>query len=66
MKKYEELPSEVWDGLTMLLTHSPPPAELLSKVRFVQLTSAGADAWAGHDTYKKDEVMFCTTNGIHP
>jgi hypothetical protein len=66
MKTYDELPSEVWDGLTMICVHSAPPAELLSKVRFVQLTSAGADQWAGHETYKKDEVVFCTSNGIHP
>ncbi|KAI0124192.1 D-isomer specific 2-hydroxyacid dehydrogenase [Xylariales sp. AK1849] len=63
---YEELDDEVWDGLTILVAYVPPPAKLLSKVRFVQLTSAGADKWTQHDTYKDDKVIFCTTNGIHP
>ncbi|KAI1863710.1 hypothetical protein JX265_003847 [Neoarthrinium moseri] len=63
---YEHLPGEVWDDLTVLCAFAPPPAKYLRNVRFVQLTSAGADKWMQHETYKDHRVIFCTTNGIHP
>ncbi len=44
----------------------PPPAELMSKVRYVQLSSAGADRWPGHPVYENKDVVFCTSNGCHP
>ncbi|KAK3933592.1 putative 2-hydroxyacid dehydrogenase [Diplogelasinospora grovesii] len=36
----------------------PQPAHLMPKVRYVQLTSAGV--------YKNKDVVFYTTNGVHP
>ncbi|KAF9872469.1 2-hydroxyacid dehydrogenase [Colletotrichum karsti] len=62
----DELPDEVWDGVTMLISFNAPSPSRLSKVRFVQLTSAGADKWRDHDIYKSPDVPFCTTNGCHP
>jgi hypothetical protein len=62
----ENLPAELWDGVTMLCTYRPPPAELTSKVRFVQLTSAGSDLWAEKELYKNSQVVFCNSSGIHP
>jgi len=59
------LPKEVYDDVTMLCTLWPHPAELLPKVRYVQLISAGADRWLTHDLYKNPEVTFCTANGAH-
>ncbi|ORY64823.1 D-3-phosphoglycerate dehydrogenase [Pseudomassariella vexata] len=58
--------AEVWQGVTILVTYRPPPAELMSSVRFVQLVSAGADMWAQHEVYKDEKVIFCTANGCHP
>ncbi|KAI1331264.1 D-isomer specific 2-hydroxyacid dehydrogenase [Xylariaceae sp. FL0255] len=61
-----ETDEQLWDGVTMLLTSwVPPPAHLLTSVRFVQLSSAGADKWAHHAVYKNQKVIFCTANGIH-
>ncbi|KAI1373861.1 hypothetical protein F4677DRAFT_427450 [Hypoxylon crocopeplum] len=60
-----DLAAEIWDGVTLLHTYIPPPDGLVPKVRFVQLTSAGADRWPGHSIYEDEKVVFCTTNGIH-
>lgn len=62
----EDLPAEMWDGVTVYCSFRPPPARLMKTVRFVQLTSAGADLWVNHPIYQKPEVEFCTSNGIHP
>lgn len=62
---FEDLPADVWEGLTMFCGFPAPPANLLRSLRFVQLTSAGADKWVQHDSYKDEKVMFCTSNGIH-
>ncbi|KAI1142068.1 D-isomer specific 2-hydroxyacid dehydrogenase [Hypoxylon sp. FL0543] len=60
-----ELHPDVWDGVTLLSTYMPPPAEIIPKVRFVQLPSAGVDRWPGHPKYEDKDVIFCTSNGVH-
>ena len=60
------LPPETWEDVTMACLFLPHPAYLMSKVRYVQLTSAGVDKWVEHKTYKNSNVVFCTANGIHP
>jgi hypothetical protein len=62
---FDQLAPEVWDGLTMFCGFFAPPATLLNSLRFVQLTSAGADKWVQHEKYKDQNIMFCTSNGIH-
>ncbi|TLS22936.1 uncharacterized protein PpBr36_06599 [Pyricularia pennisetigena] len=62
---YLDLPPEHFDGVTMVMSYLPPRPENMKGVRFVQLTSAGADRWTSHDKYKDPEVSFCTANGIH-
>ncbi|KAK4195431.1 putative 2-hydroxyacid dehydrogenase [Triangularia verruculosa] len=59
------LPKEVYDGVTLLVGFMPHPAEMLPKVRYVQLMSAGADRWITNDLYKNPNVTFCTANGTH-
>lgn len=61
----EPLPKEVYDGVTILCTLWPHPVEMLQNVRYVQLLSAGADKWIGHELYKNPNVTFCTANGAH-
>ena len=61
----DPLPNEVYDDVTMLCTFAPHPIELLPKLRYVQLLSAGADRWIPHDLYKKPDIIFCTANGAH-
>ncbi|TDZ33049.1 D-2-hydroxyacid dehydrogenase [Colletotrichum spinosum] len=62
----DDLPDEVWEGVTIYMGFNAPPAERMSNVRLVQLTSAGTDKWHNHPIYKKPDVPFCTTNGCHP
>ncbi|KAL8375840.1 hypothetical protein RB595_007116 [Gaeumannomyces hyphopodioides] len=59
------LPAGLYDGVTMVMSFLPPKPEDMKRVRFVQLTSAGADRWVTHDVYRDPNVMFCTANGIH-
>jgi hypothetical protein len=61
----DPLPEGSYDDVTMLCTLWPHPAEMLPKVRYVQLISAGADKWITHDLYKNPNVTFCTANGVH-
>lgn len=61
----DTLGPEFWDGVTMLSCFMPPRAELMKQVRYVQLTSAGADKWLENDKYKDPNVVFCTGNGTH-
>ena len=60
------IPDELWEGVTMVMGTSAYPAHLMSKVRYVQLSSAGADRWVNHEVYKNKDVIFCTANGCHP
>lgn len=66
IKAFEDLDPDVREGVTLLSTYIPPPARFLSDVKFVQLPSAGVDKWLGHETYKDENVTFCTGNGCHP
>ncbi|KAJ9137898.1 2-hydroxyacid dehydrogenase [Pleurostoma richardsiae] len=66
LRKAEDLPTEVWDGVTMLSTYAPPPARLIPNVRFVQLTSAGSDMWRKHEKYLDKNVVFCVASGAQP
>lgn len=61
----EPLPQKTYDDVTILVGLWPHSAELVQKVRYVQLLSAGADRWITHDLYKNPDVMFCTANGAH-
>ncbi|KAI2466339.1 hypothetical protein F4781DRAFT_434500 [Annulohypoxylon bovei var. microspora] len=61
----EDLDVTAWDGVTLLATFMPPPAEFLPKVRFVQLNTAGIDRWPKHATYQDEKVIFSTSNGVH-
>jgi phosphoglycerate dehydrogenase-like enzyme len=59
-------PDELVVGATLVCTYKRLDASLLESVRYIQLTSAGADLWTKHPTYQRKEVIFCTSNGIHP
>ena len=63
------LDSAVWEGVTICVTGSlPHPADLMKSVRYVQLSSAGADRWISpvHPKYQDPGTIFCTANGAHP
>ncbi|EXJ78324.1 hypothetical protein A1O3_09485 [Capronia epimyces CBS 606.96] len=62
----EDMAPELFDGVTIVCAYLVPPASLLPKVRFVQLTSSGADQCIEHPLYKQAHIPFCTANGAHP
>ncbi|TQN66383.1 D-2-hydroxyacid dehydrogenase, partial [Colletotrichum shisoi] len=59
----DEIPDAVWDGVTIFYSYVPASPSRMSKVRFVQVSSAGVDKWVDHEVYKNPDVAFCTTNG---
>lgn len=64
--KENDLPVEYWKDTTLLFVdYLPPPAGLISKVRFVQLAAAGADAWLGHPTYLRKDTIFSNASGLY-
>lgn len=82
VRDVNNLPVEVWDGVTLLVSHWPPrttdtqvfsyavkttikPKTTLPNLRFVQVPSAGADRWIGHETFQRPGVTIATGNGTH-
>ncbi|ROV88732.1 hypothetical protein VMCG_10078 [Cytospora schulzeri] len=66
IKAADEYDPKIFEGVTMLFTYSPVPADLVPKLRFVQLTSAGSDLWQSHARYLDSGVKFATTSGSNP
>ncbi|KUI71836.1 D-2-hydroxyacid dehydrogenase [Cytospora mali] len=62
----DEHDPKVFEGVTMLFTYAPVPADLVPKLRFVQLSSAGSDLWQSHPKYLDSNVKFATTSGSNP
>ncbi|EXJ88353.1 hypothetical protein A1O1_05283 [Capronia coronata CBS 617.96] len=62
----KDMPAELFDGVTIVCAFQIPDASLVPKLRFVQLTSAGADQCAENAHYKNPDIPFCTSNGAHP
>lgn len=56
---------ELWKGVTLACLYLTHPEELMSNVRFLQLTSAGVDRWIHHERYKSLDVAISTASGIH-
>lgn len=63
LRKPEDLDRRIFEDVTILFTYEPVPVELIPKVRFVQLTSAGSDLWAKHPKFLDSGVKFATTSG---
>jgi phosphoglycerate dehydrogenase-like enzyme len=62
----DDIPQEIWDTATIVWGFEIPENAVLPKLRFVQLSSAGADHWATNRHYQDPKVLFCTSNGAHP
>lgn len=62
----DEIPAALWEDITIYSSWLTPRAELIPNVRFVQLSSAGADRWLDHALYLNPDVVFCSANGVHP
>lgn len=82
VRDVNDLPAEIWEGVTLLVSHWPPRTTsttaivdgvettlpvttTLPGLRFVQVPSAGADRWIGHETFKRPGVTIATGNGTH-
>ncbi|KIW47949.1 uncharacterized protein PV06_00597 [Exophiala oligosperma] len=62
----EDIPKTIWDTVTILWGFQIPKDAVTPNLRFVQLSSAGADHWASNPHYQDPNVVFCTSNGAHP
>lgn len=62
----EIVPKELFDGVTILCARFLPPADLLPKCHYVQLTAAGPDRHTQHPLYLRPQVSVCSSNGVHP
>ena len=56
---------DTWSGVTVACLFLPHPAEYMSKLRYLQLTSAGVDKWIGHAAYQRPDLPIATANGVH-
>lgn len=56
-----------YKDITILCTHSifPTPAQA-PNLKFIQLSSAGANHCHDNPLYKNPAITFCTANGVHP
>jgi phosphoglycerate dehydrogenase-like enzyme len=57
----------VWENATALYTWKAfPPIELAPNLQYVQLHSAGANQILGLPLFEKTDIVFSTSNGVHP
>lgn len=58
---------EEWKDVTILLAGglAIPDKELVPKLKYVQVMSAGANRILGHPIFLETDVTFCTANGVH-
>lgn len=62
----DDFDEAIWKDVTILLTSSYLPAkELVPRLQYVQLTSAGANHLVGKPLFSETDVPFCTANGVH-
>ncbi|CAG9991002.1 unnamed protein product [Clonostachys byssicola] len=63
----EDIPVDVWENATALYTWKAfPSIELAPKLQYVQLHSAGANQILGLPLFEKTDIVFSTSNGVHP
>lgn len=67
--KMAEITDDDWKDTTALLASfnktGLPDKDLVPKLQYVQLSSAGANLVVDHPLYKDTDVAFCTANGVH-
>lgn len=63
----EDVPESFWQQATILVTLSvlPPKPELVPKLRWIQLLSAGIDQIVNQPIYKDTDISLTTASGIH-
>lgn len=62
----DDFPQDIWPSVTVLLTSTYlPKPEQVPRLRYVQLTSAGANQIVDQRLFLETELPFCTANGVH-
>ena len=66
-KKVEDVPREIWARATFLCTlFLIPPAELVPRLKFVQLYTAGINQITDSDIFKtRRDVIWSSASGVH-
>lgn len=63
----KDIPADVWENTTALYTWKAfPSIGLAPKLQYVQLHSAGANQILGLPLFEKTDIVFSTSNGVHP
>lgn len=64
-----DITKEQWKDTTVLLTGYSraglPEKDLVPKLEYIQLSSAGANAVVTDPLFTDTDVAFCTANGVH-
>jgi hypothetical protein len=63
----KEFPEDGWKDTTILLASGNifPARELVPKLQYVQLVSAGANHILKKPLFSDTDIAFCTANGVH-
>lgn len=61
------VPDGIWKEVTIIITggNSLPDKQLVPKLAYVQITSAGANRILEHPLFLETDVTFSTANGVH-
>nr|XP_036580791.1 d-isomer specific 2-hydroxyacid dehydrogenase [Colletotrichum truncatum]KAF6788863.1 d-isomer specific 2-hydroxyacid dehydrogenase [Colletotrichum truncatum] len=63
----EDISAETWAKVTVLFTWKAfPTKEMVPKLQYVQLLSAGCNQIFGLPVFEDTSIDFCTSNGVHP
>ena len=62
----DDFPHDVWENVVALVTSTHlPTKEQVPRLRYVQLTSAGANQIVDKPLFLETKLPFCTANGVH-
>lgn len=62
----KEISEDEWKEATIIVTGKTlPDPELLPKLRYIQLQTAGANHMLNHPSVTNTEAALCTASGIH-
>ena len=60
------VPSEAWEGVTMVCMYHVPKVELVPHARFFQIASSGNDLWVKYPKFLDPAVIFANASGCQP
>ena len=62
----DEMDAAIWLGVTVYCSFMPASPELMRRVCFVQLATAGNDKWLENAAFLSPDVVFASASGCQP